>query len=278
MALEARTTSLESESRQSSPLVLVISNEVPILGRIRRGLKLYDLNVSCAYLSEESIESYIHIDPGSNVSDAVYREHPDLVLLALNSGGAARSTMIDIQKGNSVPTIILLPGKPRLVDIIASLEQGADHCEGRDYLDFEELSIRVRSVIKRWQEHWGFPEPEPVIRAGNVEIDLGHSTVKKNGQLVPLSLNEWSLLRLLAQNSGRVLINGEILIKIWGPEYRDDSQYLRQWINKLRSKIEDNPKHPAIIITRIGIGYMLVDNEFSLRLANQGKKTEDKTA
>ena len=93
--------------------------------------------------------------------------------------------------------------------------------------------------------------------AGNLEIDLDRRLVLRRGQMVPLTRTEWLLLQQLATHAGRVLTNSELLSKVWGPEYRDDVQYLRVWVSRLRRKLEENPAEPAIIKTMPGIGYML---------------------
>ena len=71
-----------------------------------------------------------------------------------------------------------------------------------------------------------------------------------------LTRTEWLLLQYLAANPGKVILNSELLSKVWGPEYRDDLQYLRVWVSRIRQKIESEPGSPSIIITRPGIGYM----------------------
>jgi two-component system KDP operon response regulator KdpE len=80
--------------------------------------------------------------------------------------------------------------------------------------------------------------------------------VTKDGQLVSLTRTEWRLLQELATNAGRVMLNAELLGSVWGSDYRDDLQYLRVWISRLRSKIERIPSNPKILVTFPGIGYM----------------------
>jgi len=71
-----------------------------------------------------------------------------------------------------------------------------------------------------------------------------------------MTRTEWMLLESLAANHGKVMLNSELLSRVWGPEYRDDLQYLRVWVSRLRSKLEEDPSRPRIIKTRYGIGYM----------------------
>jgi two-component system KDP operon response regulator KdpE len=96
-----------------------------------------------------------------------------------------------------------------------------------------------------------------VITIGDVEIDLSRRLVKKNGEVVSLTRTEWMLLQQLAANAGKVMLNTELLSKVWGPEYRDDLQYLRVWVSRLRGKLENEPSKPRLIKTLQGIGYLL---------------------
>jgi two-component system KDP operon response regulator KdpE len=85
--------------------------------------------------------------------------------------------------------------------------------------------------------------------------------VKKHGELVALTRTEWMLLQHLAANAGKILLNAELLAKVWGPEYGDDLQYLRVWVSRLRRKLEDTPSSPKILRTFQGIGYMFVEGD-----------------
>lgn len=97
-----------------------------------------------------------------------------------------------------------------------------------------------------------------VIRAGDLEIDLGRRLVRRRGEVIPLSRTEWLLLQYLAVNAGRAMRTAEVLSAVWGPERRDDVQYLRVWISRLRRKLEVSPGEPPVVIkTMQGIGYML---------------------
>ncbi len=96
-----------------------------------------------------------------------------------------------------------------------------------------------------------------MIRVQDVEINLDRRIVAKGGEMVSLTRTEWLLLRYLAANAGRVLLSGELLSNVWGPEYCDDVPYLRVWVSRLRRKLEANPSAPVIIRTMQGIGYML---------------------
>lgn len=102
------------------------------------------------------------------------------------------------------------------------------------------------------------PSVDQIVRAGDLEIDLGRRLVRRRGELVALTGTEWLLLQCLAANAGRVMATAELLGAVWGADYRDDVQYLRVWVSRLRRKLEANQDEPAAVIkTMQGIGYML---------------------
>ena len=99
---------------------------------------------------------------------------------------------------------------------------------------------------------------DQVVRAGDLEIDLGCRLVRRKGEVIRLTRNEWLLLRYLAANAGKVMLSAEVLSTVWGAEYRDDVQYLRVWISRLRRKLEaSRGEAPHVTKTMQGIGYML---------------------
>ncbi len=173
----------------------------------------------------------------------------DLVLPKVDGYEVARR----IREFSAVP-IIMLTARNNEVDIVRGFDVGAD-----DYLtkpfSVNELLARVRAVIRRTQ----FPEEivtrEPLV-AGEITIDLAQHRVLVRGQEVALTPLEYRLLSYLATNQGRVMLHEDILRHVWGPEYREESQYLRVYVRYLRQKIEQDPSAPKYIITKPGAGYM----------------------
>ncbi len=147
--------------------------------------------------------------------------------------------------------VILVTAKDKDADKVRGLEMGAD-----DYIvkpfSLDELGARIRAVLRRTTS----ADAERIVRARNIEIDLTRRLVKRDGELVSVTRTEWLLLQHLAANAGKVILNAELLSKVWGPEYRDDLQYLRVWVSRLRHKLEPEPGNPQIIKTLQGIGYM----------------------
>jgi two-component system KDP operon response regulator KdpE len=223
------------------PLILAVDDEAGILRLIKLELSSQGFRVIVAGDGEEALR-------------LAEQQRPDIVILDIvmpNMSGL--EVMRRLRERTSIP-VILLTAKDHDEDKVRGLELGAD-----DYLvkpfNPEELSARVRAVLRR-----GFrPDAggENIVSVADVEIDLNRRLVKKHGEVVSLTRTEWMLLQHLAANAGKVMLNTELLSKVWGPEYRDDLQYLRVWVSRLRSKLESEPSNPTIIKTLQGIGYLL---------------------
>jgi two-component system, OmpR family, KDP operon response regulator KdpE len=225
----------------NEPLILAVDDEPGVLRLIRLELSSQGLRVVTASDGEEALR-------------IAEQQRPDIVILDImmpNISGL--EVMRRLRERSSVP-VILLTAKDHDQDKVRGLDMGAD-----DYLvkpfNPEELSARVRAVLRRGIRV-GDGE-ENVVTVGDVEIDLTRRLVKKSGEIVSLTRTEWMLLQQLASNAGKVMLNTELLSKVWGPEYRDDLQYLRVWVSRLRGKLESDPSKPTIIKTLQGIGYLL---------------------
>ena len=160
--------------------------------------------------------------------------------------------MRQLRERRPVP-VILLTAKGSTADKAKGLDLGADDYIAKPFHP-DELAARVRAVIRRSS---GAQPGAGVIRFDDVEIDLERRMVTRNGELVQLSRTEWLLLQHLAANAGKVVLHTELLTKVWGPEYRDDLQYLRVWISRVRRKLGAKPGEPGRIRTFQGIGYLL---------------------
>jgi two-component system KDP operon response regulator KdpE len=222
------------------PLIVAVDDEPGILRLIKLELSSQGFRVVTAGNGEDALAIVEHQRPDVVVLDIIM---PDM---------SGLEVMRRIRERTNIP-IILLTARDRDEDKIRGLEFGAD-----DYLvkpfNPEELSARVRAVLRR-----GIlpANSERIVRVKNIEIDLGRRLARKDGELVRLTRTEWMLLQHLASNAGKVILNTELLTKVWGPEYRNDLQYLRVWVSRLRSKLEPEPSNPTIIKTLQGIGYLL---------------------
>jgi two-component system KDP operon response regulator KdpE len=192
-------------------------------------------------------------DSGDEALRLAEEQRPDIVLLDILMPEMPGLEVMRRLRGRTNAPIILVTAKDSDADKVSGLEQGADDYIVKPFSP-EELGARVRAVLRRAV---GGQTAGRVIRAGAVEIDLNRRLVTRDGELMNLTRTEWLLLEHLAANAGRVILSAELLSKVWGPEYRDDVQYLRVWVSRLRHKLEQDPSDPVIIKTRQGIGYML---------------------
>jgi len=232
----------------AEPLVLAVDDEAGILRLIRLELTEQGFRVIGAADGEEALRLF-------------EQQRPDVVVLDIMMPDMSGLEVMRRLRERANTPVILLTGRDRDEDKVRGLELGAD-----DYLvkpfNPQELTARVRAVLRRAVRAETISDS--LIKVRDVEIDLDRRLVKKGGEPVSLTRTEWMLLQHLASNAGRVMLNTELLSKVWGPEYVDDLQYLRVWISRLRSKLEDDHTRPTLIKTLQGIGYLLdVDGSLS---------------
>jgi two-component system KDP operon response regulator KdpE len=178
---------------------------------------------------------------------------PDIVLLDIVMPDLdGIEVMRRLRERRPVP-VILLTAKGSTADKARGLDLGADDDIAKPFHP-DELAARVRAVIRR---STGMQPAAGVLRFDDVEIDLERRMVTRGGELVQLSRTEWLLLQHLAVNADKVVLHAELLTKVWGPEYRDDLQYLRVWISRVRRRLGAKPGEPGRIRTFQGIGYLL---------------------
>jgi DNA-binding response OmpR family regulator len=224
----------------AEPIVMSVDDEGGILRMIDAELSSQGFRVITATNGEDALRM-------------AEEQRPDIAVLDIMMPGlSGLEVMRKLRERGSMP-IILVSAKNTNMDKVRGLELGADDYMSKPF-DPEELSARIRAVLRRTSADEA--RPCSVVRAGNVEVDLERRLVKKDGELVRLTRTEWMLLQHLAANAGKVMVNNQLLSKVWGPEYREEFQYLRVWVFRLRNKLEDDPANPAIIKTLTGIGYL----------------------
>ena len=221
--------------------ILVVEDEKKIADIVANGLRAANFEADVARDGDEAFRKLKEETYDGAVLDIMLPGRDGLsILRQLREGG------------NNVP-IVLLTAKGSDADKVKGLEMGADDYLAKPF-NPEELTARVRAVLRRAV---GAPGPSHEVVAGDVKIDLHTRLVWRGGERVALTRTEWMLLQHLAANPGRILLNAELLSKVWGPEYRGDLQYLRVWVSRLRKKLEPDPSNPSLIKTFQGIGYML---------------------
>ena len=120
-----------------------------------------------------------------------------------------------------------------------------------------ELLARVRALLRRGAQP-GAATPSEIV-VGALTVDLARHEVRLGGDLIKLTRKEFDLLRVLAQNAGRILTHGQILREVWGTAHEDDTQYLRVFVSQLRHKLHDDPADPKYILNEPGVGYRMLE-------------------
>jgi two-component system response regulator RegX3 len=210
------------------------------------------LSEPLAYLlGREGYETTV-VDDGLAAVAEFDRNGTDLVLLDLMLPGMAGTEVCrEIRTRSSVP-IIMLTAKDSEVDIVVGLELGADDYVTKPYSS-RELLARIRAVLRRRTED--DDDGEAVLEAGTVRMDVESHTVTVSGKPTQMPLKEFELLELLLRNSGRVLTRGQLIDRVWGADYFGDTKTLDVHIKRIRSRIEEHPSDPTMLVTVRGLGY-----------------------
>lgn len=219
--------------------VLVVDDEKAIRRYLRVALGAHDIVVLEASNGEEALR-------------IAAVDHPDLVILDLGLPDLEGTQVARrIREWSDVP-IIILSVREQESEKIAALDAGAD-----DYLTKPfgtgELMARIRAARRRSRH----ADSEPVIRVNQLKIDLERRQVFLDEREILLTPTEYDILRLLAQNLGKVLTHRQLLQQVWGHSYEEDLHLLRVNISNLRRKIEPDPSRPSYIRTEAGVGYRL---------------------
>ena len=227
-------------SRKAS--VLVVDDDVRMLRMMQRILELEGYRV-------------LRADSSETAFDILDEKIPDLVLLDImmpvTDGYAVCKR---IREFSQVP-IIMVTARSSDEEKVEGLDAGADDYVAKPFSS-SELAARVRAVLRRAMLQ---QEPsESAFYAQDLAIEFARHRVSLNGQELNLTATEYRLLVYLAQNSGRVLTPEQVLGKVWGEEYLADSHLLQVNMARLRKKLGDDARKPRYILTRPGIGYMML--------------------
>ncbi len=182
---------------------------------------------------------------------------PDLILLDVMMPELDGFETLQLIREISTVPVIMLTAKGEEEDRIRGLELGADDYISKPFSPREMVS-RVKAVLRRTET----PSPplhEKIIVDERLSIDFDRREIFVEGALVQLRPTEFKLLYHLVQNAGWVVPHDQLLAKVWGYEYREETHYLRLYINYLRQKLEPEPASPRYILTERGVGYRFVD-------------------
>lgn len=211
------------------------------------------LSEPLAYLlSREGYEVSVSEDGPSAVAD-FDRLTPDLVLLDLMLPGMPGTEVCrEIRTRSTVP-IIMLTAKDSEVDIVVGLELGADDYVTKPYSS-RELLARIRAVLRRRVDE-SQHDADGILVGGRVRMDVERHTVAVEGTEISMPLKEFELLEVLLRNAGRVLTRGQLIDRVWGSDYFGDTKTLDVHIKRIRSRIEQVPSEPRMLVTVRGLGY-----------------------
>ena len=217
--------------------VLVVDDETQIRRTVGINLRARGFDVDLAETGERAL-------------DLAARHRPDVVVVDLGLPGISGIEVIEGIRGWSRVPIIVLSVRDTEADKVAALDAGADDYVTKPF-GMDELLARLRAALRR-----AIPvDEEPVIETGDFTIDFGAKRVIRNGEEVRLTPTEWQLVEVLVRNSGKLVPQRQLLQEVWGSEYSDETGNLREYIARLRRKLEPEHSRPRYFTTEAGLGY-----------------------
>lgn len=209
-------------------------------------------------LEKEGYE-VITANNGEDALEMVSVRHPDLIIMDVMMPKLDGLTACErIHQFSNVP-IIMLTAKGEEQDRVRGLNVGADDYVVKPF-SATELVARVRAVLRRAQSSEEITQNRYFIH-GDLKIDFARAEVWRDNKPIYLSATEYRLLMQFAQNAGQILSAEDLLVAIWGSQYRKDKEILWVSIARLRQKLEEDPHEPKHIVTRAGLGYLMPPTE-----------------
>jgi two-component system, OmpR family, KDP operon response regulator KdpE len=227
----------------NDPEILIIDDEVQIRKLLEITLKSHDFKVREAATARDGLI-------------AAANHPPDLILLDIGLPDENGQVVLKKLREWYNKPIIILSVQSNEENIVQALDNGANDYIVKPFRTGE-LIARIRSALRSTNLENSFP----LMEFNELQIDLLAHTVKKNNEIIKLTLTEYTLLILFAKNEGKVLTHQYLLREVWGPGYINQSQYLRVFVAQLRKKIENDPNVPEFILTESGVGYRFVVKE-----------------
>jgi two-component system, OmpR family, KDP operon response regulator KdpE len=228
-----------SESTPHLPTVLIIDDEIQIRRLLRVTLEGNGYRVFEAASGQEGL------------GEAAQRR-PDIVVLDLGLPDMDGLVVLQRLREWSEASVLVLSVREGEEDKVGALDHGADDYINKPF-STAELLARLRAARRR-----ALPAADnAVFHSGPLQVDLSSRVVTVKGREIKLTPTEYSLLRLLARNAGKVVTHRQILKEVWGPNYGEQTHYLRVYMAHLREKLEENPSRPELLLTEAGIGYRL---------------------
>lgn len=222
--------------------VLIVDDDRSIVEAVTIGLELQwsDVEVHTAADGEAGL-------------DAFFKHSPDLTLLDVNMPRMSGWEMLKRLRELSDAPVIMLTARGEEMDKVKGLGLGADDYLTKPFSHLE-LFARIKAVLRR-SEMTMPASASASFQSGDLAINFDSREVTVDGKAVKLTPTEYNLLHLLARNAGRVLPFEMLLTKVWGDEYRSETDYLKTYVSRIRRKLGDDPEKPRYIMTERGVGY-----------------------
>ena len=233
------------DSQRKRARILVVDDELRMIGFIRMNLELEGHLVLEAHNGYEALES-------------LRKDLPDIILLDVMMPELDGFETLRLVREISDVPVIMLTARGEEEDRVHGLELGADDYIAKPFGP-RELSSRIRAVLRRYASSASTPQ-EAVLRVDDrLSVDFNRREVIVEGEHIKLRPTEYRLLYHLIQNAGWTVPHEQLLARVWGYEYREEAHYVRLYVNYLREKIEEDPSSPVYILTERGVGYRFLD-------------------
>ena len=224
--------------------ILIVDDELSIIKFLRANLEAEGFEVLTVMDGVQALQTF-------------EMELPDVVILDIMMPKMDGFEVCRrIREWSQIP-VIMLSARGDVDDKVKCLDLGAD-----DYITKpfgkDELIARVKAVMRRTESAAAVPT-RPSFSSGDIDINFVRRQVTVAGKEVKLTPTEYNLLQEFVLNAGKVLTHTHLLNKVWGPEYREETQYLHVFVRRLRAKLEPDPTNPRYIVTVSGVGYQFKD-------------------
>jgi len=217
--------------------VLVVDDEPPLLRALATNLRARGYTVDVAPTGEEALT-------------LAARHRPDAVVLDLGLPGISGIEVIEGLRGWTAVPVIILSARGAERDKVAALDAGADDYVTKPF-GMDELLARLRAALRR-----NAPAPESaLVETPDFTVDLAAKRVRGADGEVRLTPTEWGLVEVLVRSAGKLVSQRQLLQDVWGPQYGDETNYLRVHMAHIRRKLEPEPSRPRYFITEPGMGY-----------------------
>jgi len=227
-----------------SARVLVVDDEPQILRFLRASLGASGFEV-------------VEAETGAEALKRAAADAPEIVVLDLGLPDMDGKDVIkSLREWSEIP-IIVLSARAREAEKIEALDLGADDYVNKPF-GIGELLARLRAALRHRLRQQG---ATPVVKAGDLKIDIARHKVTRGEAEIHLTPKEFDLLKLLAQNAGKVVTHRQLLQAVWGPAHLEDTAYLRVFIGQVRRKIDAEGDAASLIENAAGVGYRLRDDD-----------------